>query len=279
MTAVPVSVIITTKNEAKRIDKCLYALKAFDEIIVVDSGSTDGTQDRAQRRGAAVIPYKWDGAYPKKRQWCLDDLTLRYDWIFFVDADEIVTEKMVEDIRLLFAKGDPDCDGYFVPGRYVLNGRTQRFGMCNNKLALFNRRRFEFPVVNDLGLPGMGEIEGHYQPVPRAKQKVKIGRLRSWLLHEAYGSQEEWLHRHKRYAAWEAGMNARRAWPKDPVRTRQILKQLFRAMPGRPLMAFSHSYIFKMGFLDGLQGLRLAADRYRYYRLVRLAAKFDNLGK
>jgi glycosyltransferase involved in cell wall biosynthesis len=268
MTALPVSVIITTKNEAQRINKCIDALKAFDEIIIVDSDSTDGTQDMVARSGVVVIPYKWNGTYPKKRQWCLDHLALRHDWIFFVDADEIVTEKMVEELQLLFAEGQPSCEGYFVPGRYVLNGRTQRFGLCNNKLALFDRRRFEFPVVNDLGLPGMGEMEGHYQPVPRAGQDVKIGKLKAWLLHDAYGSREEWLARHRRYAAWEAGMNAREAWPNDPVKRRQVLKRLFREMPGRPLIAFSYSYLFKMGFMDGVAGLRLATDRYKYYRMV-----------
>ncbi len=268
MMALPVSVIIATKNEAKRIDKCIDALKAFDEIIVVDSGSTDGTQDIAQGCGATVIPYKWNGAYPKKRQWCLDHLALRHDWIFFVDADEIVTEKMVEDIRALFAKGHPDCDGYFVPGRYVLNGRTQRFGLVNNKLALLDRRRFEFPVVNDLGLPGMGEMEGHYQPVPCTGRDVKIGQLKSWMLHDAYGSPEEWLARHRRYAAWEAGMNTRGAWPEDPVKVRQVLKRMFRIMPLRSHIAFLHSYFLRLGFLDGFNGLRLAADRYRYYRLI-----------
>lgn len=274
MIAPPVSVIITTKNESSRIDKCLSALMGFDEILVVDSGSTDGTQDIVFRRGATLVPYIWNGLYPKKRQWCLDHLKLKNDWIFFVDADEIITEKLFREIQCLFQKGMPPCDGYFVRGHYVLNGRTQRFGLSNSKLALFDRRRFEYPVVNDLDLPGMGEMEGHYQPIVLPGQRGKIGRLKSWLLHEAYDGPEEWLVRHRRYAEWETGMNMRNAWPADPMRRRQALKRIFRAMPGRAYAAFFHSYILKLGFLDGAAGMRLAIDRYRYYCLIRQCHDF-----
>ncbi len=264
--SVPVSVVVAVRNESARIVRCLEALQSFDEIVVVDSGSTDGTQDLAGRSGATVVPYIWDGTYPKKRQWCLDHLKLRHDWIFFVDADEIVTEDLVAELQALFQNG-PTHDGYFVKGLYVAGGRVLRHGLSNNKLALFDRRRFAFPVVDDLGLEGMGEMEGHYQPMPKAG--ASIGCLRYGLLHEAY--EGDWDARHRRYAMWEAGMNARRAWPVDPDPRRQALKVIFRAMPFRPLAAFCHSYVWKRGFMDGVAGWRLARDRFRYYRMVRAA--------
>jgi hypothetical protein len=172
---------------------------------------------------------------------------------------------MRAEIAALFANGAPACDGYFVPGLYVMNGKILRHGLRNAKLALFDRRKFRFPVIDDLDIPGMGELEGHYQPV--AKQPgVTIGHVKSALLHHAYDG--DWRGRHERYAAWERGMNARDAWPRDPVRWRQTLKIIFRRAPCRPAIAFAHSYILKAGFLDGRAGFELARDRWRYYAMI-----------
>lgn len=159
---IPVSAIIITRNEARRILRCINALKDFNEIVVADSGSTDDTPGIARTAGAAVVSYEWDGCYPKKKQWCLDNLTLKNEWVFLVDADEEVTAALAMEIAALFEGASPPYAGYFVPGNYVMNGRTLRFSLRNKKLALFDRRAVAFPVVDDLGLPGMGEVEGHY---------------------------------------------------------------------------------------------------------------------
>lgn len=263
---IPVSVIVTTRNEAAQIGRCLAALKNFSETVVVDSGSDDETQELARAAGARVAGFTWNGNYPKKRQWCLDHLSLKHDWIFFVDADEVVTPELASEIAALFASG-PAYAGYFVKGRYVLEGTVLRHGLQNNKLCLFDRRRMEFPAVDDLDIPGMGEMEGHYQPVLKAGHAgEKTGALRHALLHYAY--ERNWTARHERYAAWERGMNRKGAWPRDPVAARQFLKRVFRALPARPVWAFLHCYVVKGGLLDGRAGLRLACDRFRYYRLI-----------
>ncbi len=266
MKDIPVSVLVTTRNEETRIGPCLEALRSFRQVIVIDSSSTDRTADIARSTGADIVAYEWSGHYPKKRQWCLENLNLAHDWIFFVDADEIVTPGLAGDIRDLFASGVPPHQGYFVTADYVIDHKILSYGLKNRKLVLFDRRHFMFPVVDDLDISGMGEMEGHYQPVPRVTSS--IGVLNEPMLHYAYDSGESWESRHHRYALWEAEMNARKAWPVDPVAWRQYLKVLFRAMPFRPQIAFLHSYILKGGWLDGVAGFKLARDRYRYYRLV-----------
>ncbi len=70
-------------------------------------------------------------------------------------------------------------------------------------------------------------------------------------------------------------MNARRAWPRDPVAVREVLKRVFRGLPGRGAMAFTHSYVFRLGFLDGRAGFSLARDRWRYYRMIAAASSKD----
>ena len=267
---IPVTAIVTTLNEESRLAACLGALRNFAEVIVVDSGSTDRTADIAREHGATLIGFSWNGQYPKKRQWCLDNLETCHEWVFFVDADEIVTAGLVNELSALKF----DCAGYFVKGRYIWNGKQLNHGLKNNKLALINRRKFEFPFVNDLGLPGMGEMEGHYQPILRyTYNNDPIGQINAELDHDAAHSQEQWLARHKRYAAWEAGMNARKAWPKDPVKWRQELKTLFRAMPFRGEIAFLHSYIWKLGVLDGTAGLNFARKRAAYYKMIRSCSR------
>lgn len=218
-----------------------------------------------------VESFDWDGRYPKKRQWCLDRLSLKHDWVLFVHADEIVPPDLVGELAALdFAHCD--AAGYFIKGRYVVDGQPLRYGLQNNKLCLFDRRHLEFPVVDDLDVPGMGEIEGHYQPVLKAgHEDARIGQIQTPLLHYALDDQVLWRVRHAGYATWEAAMIARGAYPVDPVPGRERLKRLFRRLPPviRGAIAFLDSYIVKAGFLDGAVGWRLAQSRWAYYRIIR----------
>lgn len=264
---IPVSAIVVTKNEAKRIESCLEALKGFAEVLVVDSESADATQELARKSGAGVVCFKWNGQYPKKRQWILDNVSLKYDWAFFVDADEIVTPELVREIRDLFSSGQPPYAGYFVTGRYLVDGQVLRFGMPNRKIALFDKIKMEFPVVDDLDIPGMGEIEGHYQPVLK-NPCFRIGYMKNFLIHDAFGDERAWRFRHEKYARWEAGMNRKGAWPADPVLWRDGVKRVFRVLRFRAELMFLLGYILKMGFFDGKYGKKLAVSKYKYYKLI-----------
>lgn len=256
-TKIPVSVVVVTRDEEKVLARCLNALEDFDEIVVVDSNSADSTRDIARSFGAEVVSYSWNGAYPKKRQWCLDTLPLKHDRVFFVDADEEVTPELCAEIAALGWA----AAGYFVKGAYVLDGTALRFGLKNSKLCLFDRRFVAFPVVDDLDLAGMGEMEGHYQPVLKAGGVVGI--LKHALLHHALEDSVRWSKRHEGYAVWQKGMQARPV-ANDP----RISKAFFHVLPVKPWAAFIHSYVLLGGFLDGRRGFSLARSRYDYYRMV-----------
>lgn len=262
----PVTVIVVTKNEEQRILACLQALTGFAEIVVVDSASRDRTKILSQDSGARVVDFVWNGQYPKKRQWVLDHVPLQTDWILWMDADELMTPELLGEISEVFASG-PAHDGYFIKGLYRIGGRLLRHGLPNNKLVLFNRHKFKFPVIEDLDIPGMGEIEGHYQPVAVAAD-VRIGSLRHPLIHTAYEDQRAWIFRHEKYARWEVGMNAKNAWPLDPVPWRQRTKVWLRQTRWRPQIVFLISYIGLGGFLDGRAGYQFAVSRYRYYIMI-----------
>ncbi len=267
-----ITALIVTKNEAPRIAACIKALHNFSDILVVDSNSDDDTVKIAKNHGARTQNFTWNGNYPKKRQYCLDHLDLPHEWIFFVDADEIVPPALVEEIQRL----DFSAAGYFVKGVYMFEQKILRFGLRNNKLALINRNKINFPIIDDLDIPGMGEIEGHYQPVLKVGHEHEpLGQLRTSLVHLAYEDRKGWEKRHARYALWESGMDRRAAWPRDPEQKRAMLKILFKRFPSflRPLAAFMHCYIFKLGFLDGARGLRFAMSRFSYYKMISSASK------
>lgn len=269
----PIAAVVITKNEAPRLPHCLSPLVAkYAQILVVDSGSTDDTVKIAHQHGATVVPFMWNGHYPKKKQYCLEALTdhIEHDWIFLLDADEYVTPDLTAALRTAFAAPrHAHHAGYFIRGRYVWNGHPLKHGLQNNKLALVNRKKVEFPVINDLDIvPGMGEVEGHYQPVLTAEHSTAlISQITPPLLHDACHSVENWRARHARYAHWEDEMDRRNAWPSDPHPTRKLMKALFRKAPPwvKACLAFTHSYIVKAGILDGENGLTFAKLRAAYY--------------
>ena len=260
-----VSVIVTTLNEAKNLPRCLQALQKFDDIIVVDSKSTDETVKISNQYGTRVESFVWNGQYPKKRQWCLDHIKIKHDYIFFVDADEEVSNALIAEIEnLKFHHA-----GYFVTGEYCWQGKFLKHGLKNNKLVLFHKDKFKFPLIDDLNDFCMGEMEGHYQPVLKSVNKNDtIGQLSAALKHFAYEDEAAWQKRHLKYAKWEAGMINHHAYPVEDKKSREVMKRIFRKMPMRGVIAFMHSYILKKGFLDGRAGYHFASSRYRYYQMV-----------
>lgn len=263
-----VSILITTLNAASALPECLEALQEFNDVIVIDSHSTDNTKEICEFYKAQYVAYKWNGQYPKKRQWVLENVETKHDYIFFVDADEIITSDLIKEIKnCRFSAA-----GYFVKGQYEINDKILKYGLQNNKLALFDKNKFEFPVIDDLNTPHMGEIEGHYQPVLKLENSGEtIDHLESCLIHKAYN--DNWDERHNRYAQWEADMILNDKYPKEVSQKRAWLKQIFRRAPCRPLIAFIHCYVLKFGFLDGQAGYNFALSRLKYYQKVSNALK------
>lgn len=260
---IPVTVVVMTRNEAANIRPCLRALGRFNQVFVVDSGSDDGTAEIADEMGAEVVSFRWNGRYPKKKQWCLDNLPFRHSWVLYCDADERVTPELAEEIALLMASG-PNLAGYFIAGQPVFGGVRHRHGAWNRKLALVDRRRASFRAFPDLDVDTMWEVEGHYQP----ELEGRAGSLRQAMIHEEATSLHGWFDRHNRYSDWEAALLSDGRHGQLGHREgsyRRMLKEVFNRMPGRPLAAFLHSYLLRLGFLDGMPGFDRAVARAFYY--------------
>lgn len=260
---IPVSVVVATRDEAECLPACLAALTRFSQVFVVDSASRDDTADIARTWGATVIDFHWNGRLPKKRQWSLDNLPFVFNWVLFVDADEIVTPELADEIAALLASDPPIHAGYFIVGLPVFLGRTLRHGWINRKLALIDRTRARFPDVDDLDVRWMGEIEGHFQPTLDGS----AGRLKAAMLHDDRKPLAAWFIRHARYAQWEAVLSEdgrlNRLDAAEPW-ARRWAKRLYRRLPLRPLAVFLLVYVVRLGFLDGRAGLTHAAARAFY---------------
>lgn len=254
-----VSVIVAARNEEKNLPRCLESLRDVGEVYVVDSGSRDSTPEIARSFGAKVVQFRYQGGWPKKRQWAMDTLPLAFDWIFLLDADEAFTPDLVEEIRQAIQK--PDLNGYYISLRMYFLGRLLRHGGAGFwKLSLFRRGkgRFECRLKNQD--TSMADMEVHEHVVVEGK----TGKLRNSLVHHNVESLSHYIQKHDEYSNWEA-----RVWLEGEAgygdlppslfgtqaQRRRWLKRKFLPLPGSPLLFFLYRYVFRLGLLDGTPGL------------------------
>jgi glycosyltransferase involved in cell wall biosynthesis len=253
--SVPVSVVVLTRDESPNIDRCLGSLGWAEQVVVLDSGSTDDTVVRAKAAGAEVVEEPWRG-YGAQRELALRLPILRHDWVYFVDADEWVSPQLAGELALLLRS--PDREAYAQRFRLVFQGRWIRHcGWYGGAWIVRLMRRSAARFAAD----AFGE---------RVRVDGGVGRLRNDLVDEDRKGLAAWLHKHVRYAELEAERRGRplplparwrafrsaRSGDARPL-ARAIAKDLlFPAVPARPLALFCYMYLLRRGFLDGVAGLR-----------------------
>jgi glycosyltransferase involved in cell wall biosynthesis len=225
-----ISCIIITYNESKDIRRCLESVSWTDEIIVVDSFSTDDTKKIASEFTDKIYDLKWEGFGPAKEY---AKKLASGEWILSVDADEVVSEGLRAEIQKIIEATTP-LDGYFIPRRSNFLGRWIKHGgwYPDFVLRLFkkDKGRFTPPLVHE-----------------EVKVNGKSGRLRNDLFHYTDPDFEHYLEKLNRYTSLDAlGLF------KEGKRATLVDLLL------RPLAMFVKMYFFKRGFLDGIPGLILA---------------------
>jgi glycosyltransferase involved in cell wall biosynthesis len=228
------SVAIVSLNEEANLGRTLEGVKWADEIVVVDSGSTDRTGEIARAYGARVIIEPWRG-YVAQKQFAIDLCTK--DWILLLDADEDVSPELAEEIRAAIA--DPNAvSGYKLPRKNLFLGRWIRHGgfYPDPKLRLFRR--------------GQGFVTGH-DPHDRCELKPEVPRktrqFTNALIHYTYPNLTLYLDHMNRYSSLGAQLaisKGHRAFS-------------FLNIVLRPAATFIYNYFFRLGFVDGREGLLL----------------------
>ena len=255
----PISVIVPVRNEARNLPRCLESLAGFGEVYVIDSQSTDATAEIAASHGATIVQFNYAGGWPKKRQWAMDTLPLAYDWILLLDADEVVTSVLADEIRR--AIQNPDVAGYSIRLQLFFLGSVLRHcdaSFC--KLSLFRKGRGRFECRLKDQDASMADIEIHEHVVVDGKTAL----LQNSLLHHNVDSLSRYILKHNEYSNWEARVLSRiegdpgeinaNLFGTQAQRRRWLKRKLFR-LPGSPALLFLYRYIFRLGFLDGVPGL------------------------
>ncbi len=255
----PVSVIVAARNEEKNLPRCLAALREVGEVYVIDSQSTDATPEIARTFGAKVVQFHYQGGWPKKRQWAMENLDFAYGWILLVDADEALTPELAEEIRR--AIQDPAFNGYYISLRMHFLGKVLRHGDASFwKLALFRRGKGRYECRLRDQDASMADMEIHEHVVAEGP----TSRLEHPLIHHNVESLSHYIQKHDEYSNWESRVllqaeSSRTELPPaffgTQAQRRRWLKKKLYAVPGSPVLLFVYRYFLRLGFLDGVPGL------------------------
>jgi glycosyltransferase involved in cell wall biosynthesis len=273
---VPVSVLVPIKNEVENLPRCLGCVQWADEIFAVDSQSMDGSAQIAERHGAKVVQFRFNGTWPKKKNWALENLPLKNEWVFILDADEVLPPEAADEIASAIANAG-EIAGYWINRRFFFLGRWLRHSYYPN----WNLRLFRHSLGRYEKLTGADTRSGDNEVHEHVVVQGPTARLRVEMDHHAFPSVEVFIEKHNRYSNWEARVAADNFLGESsgdlshaPVERRRRLKMLSQRLPFRPLLRFLYIYIWQKGFLDGRDGYYFAR-LHAIYEFLSVAKTYE----
>ena len=266
---IPVSVLIPALNEEANLPACLESVARADQVFVVDSQSSDRSIEIAQNYGARVVQFKFNGRWPKKKNWSLENLPFRNEWVLIVDCDERIPPELWDEIETAIQQAE--CDGYYLNRKVFFLGQWIRHGGkypdWNLRLFRHTKGRYENLKTEEIRNTGDNEVHEH------VILPGKVGYLKQDMLHIDFKDLYHWLERHNRYSNWEAQVYLNLLSGKseqgtiganffgNAVQRKRFLKNTWVKLPFKPFLRFVLFYIIRLGFLDGKAG-------YIYGRLL-----------
>lgn len=262
-----IEVLIPTLNEAAVIHDTVRNALAVGPVFVLDSCSTDGTQEIAKAAGATVVEHRFEG-YAKQKNWGLENLPWQGKWVFILDADERITPKLRTELIAAINSQDP-ADGYFVNRVVLFMASAIRHGGLypSWNLRFFKRGRCRYE-----------DRSVHEHMVCDGPTRY----LREEMLHIRGESVHEWIRKHIRYAdlesdEWvklrfgqEAGASAEKLFTKTLKYRQYLRREVWPRTPFKPLLRFLYMYFVRLGFLDGAGGRHMALMMAVYEYMIEL---------
>lgn len=242
------SVVLVTLNEAANLPRTLASVRFAQEIVLVDSGSTDATLQIARQAGARIFEEPWKG-FARQKNSAIAHATS--DWVLSLDADEEVSPELAREIAALLAS-EPAFSAYRIPRLNHFLGRPLRHGgyWPDPKLRLFRRGAALFeerPVHETMRADGA------------------VGRLKGHLIHHCYPTLAEYIEHMNRYSSIGAEVLAQQG------RVSRSLPAFFWNAVLNPAATLLYNYVFRLGFLDGRAGLlqHLNHSAYIHWKFVK----------
>ena len=258
------TIAIPVKNDAKALDKCLCAIGSdfAKEVIILDSGSSDNTNEIASKYDATLINFNWDGKYPKKRNWFLINHKPETKWVLFLDADEIISQDFKEAVRQSLSDSK-ELVGFWLTYSIYFMGKPLKGGYPLNKLALFKSDSGLYEKIEENHWSNL-DMEIHEHPILNGS----IGLIKTKIDHCDYRSIHHYVNKHNEYSKWEAqrflsevsnpNISASFTW-------KQKIKYKLVQTPLIGIIYFCGSYFLMGGFLDGIRGFIFSILKMSYF--------------
>jgi glycosyltransferase involved in cell wall biosynthesis len=275
MTTASISVVILTLNEEVNLAECLDSCAWCDDIVVLDSFSSDRTREIATGKGVRFLQRRFDN-YAMQRNAALSEVRFKHPWVLMVDADERTPPDLVAEMNRGVANADSDTVMFRMRRKDFFLGRWLRhssgYPTWFGRLVRLGRVRVEREVNEEYIADG------------------KVAYLQSHLLHYPFNrGVAYWYERHNRYSSMEAiakvdsralSLSFISLFDADPIDRRRALKQLVYRLPLRPTIWFLYLYVFRLGFLDGRAGLAFSRMRASYEAIIDLKVlELEQAGK
>ncbi len=274
-----VSIFIQTLNEEDNLPGLLESVSWCDDIVVLDSLSTDRTREISEAVGARWFERAYDGR-GNHQNWAMENIEFKYQWVFYLDADERMTPELRTEIEAIIADWDSgkrskennDPVAYYCGRKNIFRGRWLKHAMPPGNIMRF----FQPPSIR---------FARDANPVPTVDGQ--IGYLKEHFIHYNFSKGlREWIERHNRYSTYEANETVR-ALKENPVRIRNLfssdrntrrleLKNISFRMPMRPLLKFFYMFVIGRGFLDGKAGWTYCRLQAMYEYMIVLKVREHN---
>lgn len=266
-----ISIFIQTLNEEDNLPSCLDAVSFSDDVVVLDSYSTDGTEAICQDRGARFFQREYDGR-GTHQNWAMEHIDFKHRWVFYLDADEHMTPELQAEIEAIanrwdsgeFSQEKQSPVAYYGGRKNYFRGKWLKYSMPPGHIMRF----FQPPFIR---------FARKANPIPTINGDV--GYLKEYFLHFNFSKGlTEWVSRHNKYATYEAeetmnSLKGRRMQlgnllSRDAMTRRYELKNLSFRMPLRPQLKFLYMYLVKRGFMDGGAGFTYCRLQALYEYLI-----------
>ena len=260
-----ISILILTLNEEMNLPICLDSVKWCDDVVVLDSFSTDRTVEIAKGSGSRVVQRKFDN-WASHQNWAMENIPFKHEWVFYLDADERMTDDLRAEISAIGSNGNEKAVAYYCGRKNYFMGRWIKHAMPPGMIMRFFR-------------PKNVRFERLVNPTPVIKGTH--GYLKNYFLHYNFSKGlTEWFSKHNKYSDFEALEGVKilhgvvreegSLFTGDAALRRRALKNLSFHLPCRSFLKFIYLYFIKRGFLDGRPGFTYCVLQSIYEYMISL---------